>query len=292
MIQSVAINIRPDDRNSVPYLRELLGFLGERGVRTCLPDIPLVRNEGLTMHIADRDYFRDSADLAVVIGGDGTMLRTARLFAGTDTPIFGINRGRLGFLTEFSPEESFRHLADVLSGKYTAQPRAVLDAVLIRNGGETTTLSFVNDAVISKGAFSRPIHVRLDLDGVFLNSYAGDGIIIATPTGSTAYSLSAGGPIISPAIDSVYIINPVCPHTLAVRPMIVPSSSVLRARIVPQFENLLLTIDGQEALNIEGGDEILIRNSIKKFRIITHPERDYFEILRQKLGWGKNLEEH
>ncbi len=287
----VALHIRPDDGASLPFLRDLMLFLKEKGARPMCADLPLLHKHGFAGNIVNERTFIGEARLVIVVGGDGTFLRAARLFAATGTPLFGINRGRLGFLTEFSQEESFRHLARVLQGDYSVTARAMLQAVHIRGGREIQSALFLNDAVISKGAFSRPIHIRLELDDCFLNSYSGDGLIIATATGSTAYSMSAGGPILIPSIDGVYILNPICPHSLAVRPMVVPSSTTLRARIVSRFENLLLTIDGQEAIPILGDDEVLVRGTGVTINLIPHPERDYYDILRQKLGWGRGLNE-
>ena len=288
MITTASIHIRPDDTGSLALVGEITAHLTRRRVRVLLPDIAPFADGPLAEHRVQTGRLVADSELVIVIGGDGTFLRTARLFAGRSAPLFGINRGRLGFLTEFSPAEAIDYLEEVLAGKRVASARSTLEASLIRDGDELRTITVINDAVISKGAFSRPISVRLELDDAFLNCYSGDGLIIATPTGSTAYSLSAGGPIVIPSIDSAYVLNPICPHMLAVRPMIIPASITLRARIVSDFENLLLTIDGQEAIPIEGEDEIRVRGSGKKVHLIQHPARDYYEILRRKLGWGKN----
>jgi NAD+ kinase len=287
----VSIHLRPDDEASLPFLRELIGFLEAHGAKASLPGLAMLRSHDFAAYIVDERAFVENAKLVVVVGGDGTFLRAARLFASGNVPLFGINRGRLGFLTEFSQDEAFTFLGPVLQGRYTVATRALLQARLVRDGQVIQTAPFLNDAVISKGAFSRPIRIQLELDNRFLNSYAGDGLIIATATGSTAYSLSAGGPILIPAIDNVYIMNPICPHTLAARPMVIPSATTLKASIISPFENLLLTIDGQEAMTIVGGDEVLVNGTDLKVSLIPHPERDFYEILRQKLGWGRNLNE-
>jgi len=146
----------------------------------------------------------------------------------------------------------------------------------------------LNDAVITKGSFSRPIRIRLELNDEFVTCYSGDGLIIATATGSTAYSLSAGGPIVLPDDESVFIVNPICPHTLAIRPMVVPDSMVLSARVVTTIENLLLTVDGQEAIALQETDIVHFSRSSYVVHIINHPSRRYFDVLRQKLGWGAN----
>lgn len=288
-IKKISLTIRPDDKQSIPLIRDLIHFLSNEGISVHLPEIQIFQDEKLDKYICDEETFVQSADLIVVIGGDGTFLRTARQFCETDKLIFGVNRGRLGFLTEFSPNEAKAYLAEILKGRYHVKDRSMLEAIHVRDSCESQRIVFLNDAVISKGAFSRPIQLRLEIDDEFLNIYSGDGLIIATPTGSTAYSLSAGGPIVTPSVEDVYIINPVCPHMLGLRPMIVSSYKKLRARVITDFENLLLTIDGQVAIQIEGNDEILFKKSEKKVHLITHPERNYYDILRQKLGWGKNL---
>lgn len=291
MIGTVAITIRPDDRKSLPLIRELISFFEKKGISVLLSYCELFEEENLSAYICAPEKFLEYPDLIIVIGGDGTFLRAARQFSERGKPIFGINRGRMGFLTEFSPEEAKVNLEEVIRGNYIVKERSMLEAVHMRNHTENQRIVFLNDAVISKGAFSRTIQLHLEIDDEFLNLYAGDGLIIATPTGSTAYSLSAGGPIVTPSIENVYIINPVCPHMLGIRPMIVSTSKTLRARVIANFENLLLTIDGQVAIQIEGNDEILFRESKRKIHLVTHPGKNYYDILRQKLGWGKNLDD-
>lgn len=251
-----------------------------------LPEYDIIRQEKFFRLAVDSDRLVSNADLIIVIGGDGTFLRTARLFCGTGKPIFGINRGQLGFLTEFSPSEYTRYLEEVLRGESVTVERLVLEAVLHRHGKEVTSSRFLNDAVIHKGSLARPIRLELEVDGNSLSAYSGDGLIISTPTGSTAYSLSAGGPIITPTEAQIFLMNPICAHSLAMRPMILPASSHFKARIISDDKNLLLTIDGQEVINIEGKDEILIRQSHNNIKLITHPEKNYYTIIREKLGWG------
>ena len=290
MIGTVAITIRPDDRKSLPLIRELISFFEKKGINVLLSYSEIIKEDNLSAYVCAPEKFIECPDLIIVIGGDGTFLRAARQFSERGKPIFGINRGRMGFLTEFSPEEAKANLEEVIRGNYIVKERSMLEAVHMRNHSENQRIVFLNDAVISKGAFSRPIQLHLEIDDEFLNLYAGDGLIIATPTGSTAYSLSAGGPIVTPSIENVYIINPVCPHMLGIRPMIVSTSKTLRARVIANFENLLLTIDGQVAIQIEGNDEILFKESKRKIHLVTHPGKNYYDILRQKLGWGKNLD--
>ncbi len=283
---NISVAVRPMDKSIVHTLDELLFFLKERGKKVMLSEGSALIGESYGELVVDDENFVGESDLVIVIGGDGTFLRTARLFIGTGKPIFGINRGRLGFLTEFNPDEYTGFLDKVLEGNYQVSNRTAIEAVHIHNGNENMTASFLNDAVISKGAFSRPLLVELEINGDFINSFSGDGLIISTPTGSTAYSLSAGGPLINPEVQDVYLFNPICPHTLSMRPIIIPATSVLKTRILSDMENLLLTIDGQEAIRIDGGDEIVFRQTEKTIQVITHPERKFYSILQEKFGWG------
>ncbi|MBN1533669.1 MAG: NAD(+)/NADH kinase [Spirochaetes bacterium] len=287
-IQYISINIRHDDESTLPLLDELIEYLRKKRVCIQLPDYQMIGDSRFAEYIVDNDNFINRTDCIVAIGGDGTFLRTARLFVDTGKPIFGINRGRMGFLTEFGPDEYLQYLEDIFSGRYRTAERPLLSATHRRKGKDTGTLCFLNDAVISKGAFSRAIRIELEIDGESLNAYSGDGLIVATSTGSTAYSLSAGGPIVVPATKDVFILNPVCPHTLAMRSMILPSTSIVKARILSEFKNLLLTIDGQEAIRIDGEDEVLFHQSDKKILLITHPRKNFYAILQEKLGWGES----
>jgi NAD+ kinase len=286
MIKTVSINFHPRDRGTLPLIGDIITFLAEQGVRSQLPSYDILVHEGMDGHIADEEAYIGCADMVIAVGGDGTFLRTARLFADAGKPIFGINRGRLGFLTEFGPEEYHHHLLNILRGYYVTTERITLEAKIFSDNNQKAGLCFINDAVITKGSLSRAITVEIDIDGHFLNSYSGDGLIIATPTGSTAYSLSAGGPIITPTSSDVLCLTPVCPHTLGMRPMIVPVSSTLRARVITEERNLILTIDGQEAIHIGPEDEIVFSKSTKKINVVMHPDKNFYSILREKLGWG------
>lgn len=286
-IQSVSINFRHDDENSLFLLKEIIAYIKAKKSRIMLPDYRILSQTDLSSYITAYDEYINTADLIIVVGGDGTFLRTAREFVETGKPIFGINRGRLGFLTEFGPDEYLLYLEEIFNNNYKTAERTLLQATPVRKGENGKTLHFLNDVVISKGSFSRAIRIELEIDGNYLNAFSGDGLIVSTPTGSTAYSLSAGGPVIAPSAKDVYIVNPVCPHTLAMRSMIVPSSSVVRARIFSEFNNLLLTIDGQEAIRIDGEDEVLFHKSDKTIQLITHPGKNFYAILREKLGWGE-----
>ncbi|MCU0846279.1 MAG: NAD(+)/NADH kinase [Spirochaetes bacterium] len=286
MIKRVSINFRPNDDDIKKLLVKVVDFLKSKNVEVLLPESDYSGEDVLGRCAAANEDFIGTPDLVVVIGGDGTFLRTARMFVDAGRPIFGINRGRLGFLTEFNPEECFKYLGETINGNYTSADRNVMEVARVRNRRTVERMYFINDSVISKGAFSRAIGIELEINGSHFTTYNGDGLIISTPTGSTAYSLSAGGPIIVPSAADIYLITPICPHTLANRPIVIQSDSVLKARIVSDAKNLLLTIDGQEAIQIDGDDEIIFSQTDKKIKLITHPEKNFYEILREKLGWG------
>ncbi|MGQ9842630.1 MAG: NAD(+)/NADH kinase [Spirochaetota bacterium] len=285
-MQKIAINLHPDDEGSLKIISALIKKAHAKGVQVVLPHYPIIQKD-FSSFIAKNDNYTN-VDITIAIGGDGTFIRTARIFASSNIPILGINRGRLGFLNEFLPQEALDFFDEILKGNFTISERKMLRANIIREGEQFTTVDYLNDAVITKGSFSRPIRIRLELNDEFVTCYSGDGLIIATATGSTAYSLSAGGPIVLPDDESVFIVNPICPHTLAIRPMVVPDSMVLSARVVTSIENLLLTIDGQEAIALQEMDIVHFSRSSYVVHIINHPSRHYFDVLRQKLGWGAN----
>ena len=282
------INIRPEDNESINYINKLIELLTNKGLTVFLPEYAVLEETNLSCYIQDHQNIISKSDIVISIGGDGTLLHTARLFAGTNIPIFGINKGRLGFLTEFMPDEAFKFLDFIIEGKYEKSERDMLELVHFRNGKELKQMSSLNDVAISRGIFSRPITINLEIDGKFLNSFSGDGLIIATSTGSTAYSLSAGGPIIAPTIKDILLIMPICPHTLATRPLIIPGKSKLKVSIGSKYENTIMTIDGHDSISITGDDEIYFTETDKKTVLITHPERNFFEILKEKFNWGTN----
>lgn len=285
MIKNVSINFRPDDSRSISIIENICRILIEKKININLPDYDLISHLEIAKYIPETADHGFKPDLVIAIGGDGTFLKTARMFLDSGAPILGINRGKLGFLTEFSPDEYEDHLLNIIEGNFQVTEKTVMEAVHSRNG-RSTELLFFNDAVISKGAFSRAIEIELHIDGSFLNRYSGDGLIVATATGSTAYSLSAGGPIIAPMANDVYIVNAVCPHSLSIRPIVLPVTSSIVARTLTDRTNLLLTIDGQMAIELNGSDVILFRKSDKKMKLILHPYKNYYSILREKLNWG------
>jgi NAD+ kinase len=226
------------------------------------------------------------SDLLLVLGGDGTLLAAAREAAPRGIPILPINLGSLGFLTSFTLEEMYPALQETLAGHLTASERVMLDAALIRNGKTLDDQRVLNEVVINKGALARMIEVKLSIDQDFVCRYRADGLIVATPTGSTAYSLSAGGPIVHPIVES-FIITPICPHTLSDRPLVVGDKCCVEMNLVGPAESVYLTLDGQKGIQMESGDRVRISRAEKRLKLIQPGRKSYYEILRSKLKWGE-----
>lgn len=225
------------------------------------------------------------ADVLLVLGGDGTILNAARLAAERSIPILGVNMGGLGFLTEVRLDNLYPSLERVFANDFTLDERLML-ATHVHRHGETVARGIVlNDVVISKGTLARMIELHIAIDGQFVTNLRGDGLIIGTPTGSTAYSLSAGGPIMNPALQAV-ILTPICPHTLTHRPLIVPDNVVIEVTLTSKDEGSMATLDGQVGVAITQGDTAVIEASGYRTRLIRFPESHYYEVLREKLKWG------
>jgi NAD+ kinase len=228
-----------------------------------------------------REEIPDKVNLVVVLGGDGTLLSIAHIAAQRDVPVVGINLGALGFLTEVPLEEMYLTLDAFLEGDETiVSPRGMLEAKT-----KDRIYYCLNDVVINKGALARMIRCAIWIDGKEIATTKADGLIISTPTGSTAYSLSAGGPIIQPYIPAV-IIAPICPHTLSFRPMVISSDSVIRVQLLTEGEEVYLTIDGQRGDLMKKDDSVEVRSSGLVLRLISSPKRNFFDLLQEKLRWG------
>jgi NAD+ kinase len=231
----------------------------------------------------------NAADLIIVLGGDGTILRVAREMEGSVTPLLGVNLGNLGFLTSVRGDKLTSAVREILRGEYQISERQALQATLLRAGKRKEAHRALNDVVISRGAFSRIVRLRLSVDGELLTEYVCDGMIFATATGSTAYSLSAGGPIMVPTARAL-IITPICPHALSNRSVIAGKNSVIRCQVMRAAGELLLTVDGQVQLRMEVGDEVEVRQSSRTVQLVTPENHSYFEVLREKLKWsGANV---
>jgi len=231
----------------------------------------------------------EKADLAIVVGGDGYMLGAARVLSCFDIGVIGVNRGNLGFLTDLSPDELIEPLEEILNGKSRSEQRFVIEAEVYRHGKLKSTNSAVNEAVLHAGKVASMIEFEVYIDGTFMFSQRSDGLIISTPTGSTAYSMSAGGPILTPNLNALSLV-PMFPHTLTSRPIVVDGNSEIKLVLANEnYENLQVSCDGHVILAVMPGDEVIIRKSQYTLRLIHPLDHDYFNVLRNKLGWGNKL---
>ncbi len=233
-----------------------------------------------------RDEIPKNVEMIIVLGGDGTLLSVARLVGGHDVSILGVNLGGLGFLTEITLEEIYLVLERIFQDDFTIEERVLLNASVIRREERVAEYTVLNDAVINKGALARIIDIETTIDGEYLTTFKSDGLIISTPTGSTAYNLSAGGPIVYPSLHCI-IITPICPHTLTNRPIMIPDDVVIQSTLKTKQQEVLLTLDGQQGFALEYGDVIEVKKSKGRIRLIKSPYRHYFELLREKLKWGE-----
>lgn len=262
-------------------LDELASALEPRGVE--------VRVESALSGDGGRQPFApDQVDMLVTLGGDGTLLRGARLVAPFGAPVFGVNLGHLGFLTSVAATELAEAIARFYDGAYWIDERLTFDITVIRADGRAgESFLALNDAVIHKGGLARIVRLAVEIepDGLEIGTYSADGIIISTPTGSTAYSLSAGGPIVVPTVDCI-LATPICPHSLVVRPIVLPVTASIAVRAVGPVEGLILTVDGQDGAQLQGGDRVVIRRGPHTVRLIRFSDENFFSTMRQKLHWG------
>lgn len=278
------------DPTGAGTLNQIAAYLRQRQLRVLLDESSAQWIPDNGLEIASRAAIGAQCDLVIAIGGDGTMLNAARSLVDYEVPILGVNRGRLGFLADVSPSEIPHRLEAVLQGHFREARRLLLHAQVLREDEVTSEADALNDVVVHKREVARMIEVEAFLDGRFLNAYRADGLIISTPTGSTAYALAGGGPILHPGLEAVVLV-PICPHTLTHRPIVVKADSLIE--VVLNSVNTTeaqVTCDGQVSLAIEPGDRILIRNKGRKVRLIHPLNHDYFELLRAKLNWGLSPE--
>lgn len=285
MIKTITLFINPNRKDAPVVLKELCSWLNKEG------EYNLVMEEKIAAELDQKDLgvsdaeLKDISDLVITLGGDGTMLHAVRLMEDKDVPILGVNFGGLGFLTEITQQELYSSLKDVLNGKFAIEERMMLEAKIINTSYKT-----LNDIVITKEALARIISLKVLIDSEYLTTYQGDGIIAATPTGSTAYSLSAGGPIVIPDMKAI-ILTPICPHTLGVRPMVIPHLSKITIIIESDAQGIMLTIDGQQGVKLNLYDEVEITYAEKPIKLIKPKKRSFYEVLRTKLKWGGKLKE-
>jgi len=285
MIRSVGIISKPKKEEVAAIVPPLLAWLRARGLKVlydqetaaCIPSA----GDGLP-----RETLAKEVDLLLVFGGDGTLLAAARSLDERSIPILPVNLGGLGFLTSVTLGELYPLLEQVLEGKHRISERMLLQAELIRAGRIVHARRALNDAVLNKAALARMAEFDLHIDDTYVCSYRGDGLIISTPTGSTAYSLAAGGPILYPVLQA-FIITPICPHTLTNRPLVVPDTARIRVDCRAGEEAIYLTLDGQVGIEMKHGDQVTVRKAPSLLHLVRPPRKNYFEILRSKLKWGE-----
>ena len=286
IIKTIGLIAKPNSPAAAEIIPKLLGWLDSRRLAVrcdetaaayaaprCLPGLP-------------RTQVPEGCDLIIVLGGDGTLLSAARAIGRREIPLFPVNLGGLGFLTAISMDEIYPELERAFRGEHRIAKRKLLNTEVVRNGELVAAYEALNDAVLTKASLARMIDLDAYVDEQFVCAYKADGLIVSTPTGSTAYSLSAGGPIILPSVPTICI-TPICPHMLTNRPVLVPETSIIRILSRGPDETVYLTIDGQVGTPVVEGDTIVCRSSEYSLHLIRPPRMMFFDVLRQKLNWGK-----
>ncbi|UCG99673.1 MAG: NAD(+)/NADH kinase [Deltaproteobacteria bacterium] len=274
--------------NFGPAKREcqrLKEWFTERGITVYTEE--MASRAFISQSLEEETNIPDTVHWVVVLGGDGTLLGAARKIGRYGVPILGINLGGLGFLAEIPLKRLYKDMERLIAGEMEVEARLMLEASVLRDNEEKCRFSVLNDVVINKGALARIINLRVSIDRRFLTTFRADGLIVSSPTGSTGYNLSAGGPILYPNLEAL-ILTPICPFTLTQRPIILPDTSVIEINMGEDSEEVTLTFDGQVGFDLMDNDGIIIRTSEKKLKLIKSPDQDYFDILRTKLKWGES----
>ena len=282
MIRTVGLVAKYQERKAAQMVRWLIPWLKKRGKKVCVEN-------GLARAGAQSCSKKEmalKADLIISLGGDGTLLNIAPLVERPEVPILGVNLGGLGFITEVAVDELEPVLSKTLSGDYEVEKRMTLEVRVLGKNGRAHKFRVLNDVVIAKGARSRIIDLETYIGKDYLCTYRADGLIISTPTGSTAYSLAAAGPILEPTLGAI-VLAPICPHTLTHRPIVVPSNAVIRVTLRSFGDTVILIPDGQQGMRLNNGDRVEARDYGLPVSLIKLPSRSYYEILREKLKWGE-----
>jgi len=288
-VLTIGILARPDLAEAGPAIRDLVSWLRERKVPVVLDEATAALG-GLearaACRVASGREVAAAADALVVLGGDGTLLAASRLLDRT-VPLLGVNFGSLGFLTEIGLGDLYPALQAVLEGRYEHEERRLLHAVARRAGHEDVQAEVLNDVVITKAGPSRIIELEVTIDGAFVSAFRADGLIVSSPTGSTAYNLAAGGPILHPSLAAV-VLTPICPHMLTNRPLVVGDLATIEVRLRDaRGVEVYTAFDGQQSFALADGDTVTVTASGRRLRLVTVPGRDYYEVLRTKLKWGE-----
>lgn len=285
MIRTVGIACKPIPEVVCSVVPRLLAWLRERDIKTIVDkETEACINAGVKG--VPRESLGEKVDLLMVLGGDGTLLSAARALHSHNVPILAVNLGALGFLTSVTLDQLYPVLEQILAGKHHTSDRMMLEASISRDGTAGEAHPALNDAVVHKSAMARMIEFDVYIDGNHVGRYRADGLIVATPTGSTAYSLSAGGPIIHPALDAL-VITPICPHMLTNRPLVISGSARVEVDFAVSNEPVYLTLDGQTGVQLGPKDRVLVTKSASKVKLVRPMDKTYFEILRSKLRWSE-----
>ncbi|HSE32853.1 MAG TPA: NAD(+)/NADH kinase [Pyrinomonadaceae bacterium] len=289
-IKRIGLVLKPHQPEALKTICELTQWLTARAIELVGgPEIEreqIKQETGCAVREVPSDKLAQQVDLVLVLGGDGTMIATARMIGDSDVPVLGVNFGGLGYLAEFRIEELHSALEAILAGNYRLDKRVMLSVELLRGQESITTNRVLNDVVINKSALARIIEIEAYFNQQFVNSFRADGLIVSTPTGSTAYNLSAGGPVIFPSMNAI-VITPICPFTLSNRPIVVPDDADIELRLKTDKEDVALTLDGQVGFALQVEDRVMIRKSNTTFKLIQPANRNYFDVLRDKLRWGR-----
>ena len=289
-IKRIGLVLKPHQPEALETICELTQWLTARGIELVGgPEIERDRIQkatGCSVREVQSDKLAQEVDLVLVLGGDGTMIATARMIRDSDVPVLGVNFGGLGYLAEFRIEELHSALEAILAENYRLDKRVMLSVELLRGQESITKNRVLNDVVINKSALARIIEIEAYFNQQFVNSFRADGLIVSTPTGSTAYNLSAGGPVIFPSMNAI-VITPICPFTLSNRPIVVPDDSDIELRLKTDKEDVALTLDGQVGFALQVEDRVMIKKSNTTFKLIQPANRNYFDVLRDKLRWGR-----
>jgi NAD+ kinase len=284
VMKTVGIIAKTQRTYPIDIVIDLVEWLRKKKIEVIF-DIETADTIGLKSNYNRTDVI-SMIDLLIVLGGDGTFLSAARLIGGKSVPIIGVNLGSLGFLTEVTREEIYPVLDRVLKGDFEIEDRMMLDIKVLREGEKIAGHKVLNDVVVNKGALARIIDLDVKINNQFVTSYRSDGLIISTPTGSTAYSLAAGGPIVYPSLHAL-ILAPICPFNLTNRPIIIPDSVSIEIQLATDYEDVHITLDGQVGLGMKYKDVLEIKRSQEGIKMIKISEKNHYEILRKKLKWGE-----
>ena len=286
MFKTIAIITNNSTAEIIYTLQAVIEYLQERDREVVLDEFSTSLVPNMKLPQGNAEFFGINCDLAIAIGGDGTMLRAAHLLADYNIPLLGINRGRLGFLADIPANAVIRRLDEILRGNYIEDDRFQLHCEIESKGKTLMESHAFNDVIIQKGNIAKLIELETFVNGNFLHRQRSDGMIISSPTGSTAYALAGGGPILHPALNALVLV-PICPHTLSNRPVVIDGNSVVEVIIgTPQIDRAYMTCDGEIVCELVTGDKINIQKKDKKIRLIHPADHDHFKILRDKLNWG------